>query len=97
MGAKRIMTVAALAIGLGVLGAGPAFADQAAGTSQPKKAKTDTSRRICRNLVPSGTRMSSRICRTQAEWDSSRDKTADSVLRHQSTHETLMVQGDRGM
>ena len=88
MRARQVITVAALAMGLGVLGAAPAVADEAAGTSQPKKAKSDTSRIICRNLVPSGTRMSSRICRTQAEWDASRDKSQDNLLRHQSTKET---------
>jgi hypothetical protein len=80
--------IAALAMGLGIAGAAPAFADEGAGISQPKKARTDTSRKICRNLVPSGTRMSSRICRTQAEWDASRDKSQDNLLRHQSTKET---------
>ena len=29
----------------------------------------DTSRRACRNLIRSGTRLSTRYCRTQAEWD----------------------------
>jgi hypothetical protein len=97
MGARQIITIAALATGLGVLGAGPAFADEAAGSSQPKKAKTDTSRRICRNLVPTGSRMSGRVCKTQAEWDASQDKTADSMLRHQTNERTLMSPGDRGM
>jgi hypothetical protein len=91
MGAKQMITVAILAMGLGVLGAGPAFADEAAGVSQPKTAKADTSRRVCRNLVPTGSRMSSRVCKTQAEWDATRDKTADNLLRHQSTKETGML------
>jgi len=97
MGARHFITIAALAMGLGVLGAGPAFADDAAGISQPNKAKTDTSRRVCRNLVPTGSRMSGRVCKTQAEWDASRDKVGDGVLRHQTNERTLMSPGDRGM
>lgn len=97
MGGRQIITVAAMAMGLGLMGAGPAFADEAAGTSQPKKAKADTSRRICRNVVPTGSRMSGRICRTQAEWDASRDKVAEGVLRHQTNERTLMSPGERGM
>jgi hypothetical protein len=92
-----MITAAALAIGLGALGAAAAFADEPAAASQPTKAKPDSSRRVCRLLVPTGSRMSSRICRTQAEWDASRDKTADNMLQQQRTHETLMEQGDRGM
>jgi hypothetical protein len=91
MGARQIIAVAALAIGLGALGAGAAFADGPAGTSQPAKAKPDSSRKVCQNLVPTGTRMSARVCKTQAEWDASRDKTADNLLRHQSTKETGML------
>lgn len=97
MGARKIITVAALAVGLSALGAGPAFADEAPGTNQPKKAKPDTSRRVCRSLVPTGSRMSGRVCKTQAEWDAARDKQADGLLRHQSTHETLMEQAPRGI
>jgi hypothetical protein len=91
MGARQMITAAALAIGLGAFGAAAAFADEPAAASQPTKAKPDSSRKVCRMLVPTGSRMSSRICRTQAEWDASRDKTADSLLRHQSTKETGML------
>ena len=91
MGARQIIAVATLAIGLSALGADMAFAEGPAGTSQPAKAKPDGSRKVCVLVVPTGSRMSSRICRTQAEWDASRDKTADSLLRHQSTKETGML------
>ena len=87
----RILTVAALAIGLGALGSGPAFAAGGDGASKPDKAKEDTSRRVCRSVVPTGSRMSSRICRTQAEWDAAMDKSQANLLRHQSTKETGMM------
>jgi hypothetical protein len=96
MAARQIITVAALAIGLGAFGAGAAFADEPASTAQPKKAKTDTSRRICRNMVPTGSRMSARICRTQAEWDKSMDKSQESMLRYQSTMQSGEAQRPGG-
>jgi hypothetical protein len=89
MGAKRIMTVAALAIGLGALGTSPAFADD--GQSEPRKAKAeDTSKRVCRTVVPSGSRLGTRICKTQAQWDDSRDKTQDNLLQFQMNEQTTM-------
>jgi hypothetical protein len=83
-----MITVAALAMGLGLAGASPGLADDAAGLSQPDKAKTDTSRKICRMVVPTGSRMTNRICRTQAEWDKAMDKTQQGVLRHQTTEQS---------
>jgi hypothetical protein len=62
-------------VGLAVLTTGPAQAVQAgdnsaaAGVEQAKSSAKDTSRRVCRNLVASGTRLSARSCRTQADWD----------------------------
>lgn len=95
MGGKRIITVAALAIGLSAVGAGPALADDGAGASKPKKAKDDTSRRVCRMVVPTGSRMTSRICRTEAEWSASMDKSQANILRHQTTKQTLYQQAPR--
>jgi hypothetical protein len=92
MGASQTMTIAALAMALGAIAAGPAFADDAPGTSQPRKAKSDTARKICRVMIPTGSRMTSRICRTQAEWDKSMDKNQESLLRYQSTRETQYAQ-----
>jgi hypothetical protein len=97
MAARRIMTVAALAIGLGAIGlgaagSGTAFAGEGAGTSQPKKA-IDEGRRVCRNLVPSGTRLTSRVCKTQAEWERAMDKTQEGVLRQQMHEQSGVEQG----
>ena len=79
MGAK-ILKSAALASALGAMLAatpGAAFADG----SKPKAAKDDPSRRVCKNVVRVGTRLSTRICRTQAEWARSMDKTQDGHLQ----------------
>ena len=83
MSGKRMMMAAAVAIGLGGLGTGPALAGDG-----PKLAKDDPSRRICRNEVPVGSRLSVRVCRTKAEWDRGESKTQDGVLQHQMRNQT---------
>jgi hypothetical protein len=93
MGAKRIMMAAALATGLGVLAASPAFAGEGAGTSQPEQAKINEGRRVCRNIVPSGSRLTTRICKTKAEWDRAMDRTQESVLQQQMTTQSGYEQG----
>ncbi|HYI49145.1 MAG TPA: hypothetical protein VEX35_11850 [Allosphingosinicella sp.] len=84
MGVKPIVTASALAIGFGALWAGPALtaesAPAAAQESQPKTTQVDTSRRICRNLVLSGTRLSRRSCRTARAWE----EDAEAARRAQS-------------
>jgi hypothetical protein len=97
MGVKPIVTNFALAMGIGALWAGTAVAGgtggSAAGAAKAKSAKEDTSRRVCRNLTPSGTRLTTRTCRTQAAWDERQDKTQEGVLRHQINESTGMEQG----
>lgn len=71
MAMKPMVAASALAMGFGALWASPGLtggsAPAATAESQPKA--NETSRRVCRNLVRSGTRLSTRYCRTQAEWD----------------------------
>jgi hypothetical protein len=73
MGVKSIMAASALAMGFGALWASPGITSEpaaaAATAPQPKAAANDRSRRVCRNLVRSGTRLSTRYCHTQQEWD----------------------------
>ena len=94
MRAKRMMTAAALSMGLGLASVGaPLPGDSAA--AKPKADEEDTSRRVCRNLTPSGTRLTTRVCRTQAEWAKSMDKTQDSVLQQQIETTTQLRQAPR--
>ena len=71
MGVKPIVAASALAMGFGALWASPALtsgsAPAATAEAQPKA--NDPGRRVCRNLIRSGTRLTTRYCRTQAEWD----------------------------
>lgn len=86
MGAKPIGTASAFVMGLVVLWAGTALAGETEGLSAgdavetQRKTEDDSSRRVCRNITPTGSRMTERKCRTQAEWDASRKKTQDGHL-----------------
>jgi hypothetical protein len=75
MGAKRMV---AMALGLGALMASGALA----GTGS-QGSDNDGSKRVCRNITPSGSRLTTRICRTKAEWDAIRDKTQQGMLEQQ--------------
>jgi hypothetical protein len=71
MGVKPIVAACALAVGFGALWATPALTGGSAATAadETPKARNDPNRRVCRNLMRSGTRFTTRYCRTQAEWD----------------------------
>jgi len=89
MAKKSFGAATALAVGLVCLGSGPVFAAQdTTAAAMPAKAKKDTSRRLCRNLVLSGTRLSTRFCRTDEDWDRDERKAQrdhlDSRLHHSS-------------
>jgi hypothetical protein len=83
MGVTSMISLSALAIGV--------FASVCpAGASAATKDKNDPSRKICQSIVPSGSRLSTRICKTRAEWDRARDKSQDGVLQHQVRESTGM-------
>ncbi len=83
MGVRPMVAAASLVVALGMVWAAPALtAGSQAGSpeAQAKTSKADTSRRICRNLVLSGTRLSRRACRTARAWE----EDAEAARRLQS-------------
>ena len=83
---EPFVKVVALAMGLAVLGAGPAMARDAGepqAAAKPKAAKKDPSRRVCRNIIPSGSRLSIRDCRTQGDWDRAAEEAQEGALSQQ--------------
>ena len=80
-------TAAALALGLAALSTGTAFAQGSTAVAAPAPVKAgdkSASRRVCRNLVLSGSRLSSRVCRSQADWDKAMKDTQDAALENQN-------------
>ena len=92
MGAKPILTVSTVAMGFAALVSSAAFAGASGETAataavqgQPKTApREDRSRRVCRDVTPSGSRLVRRLCRTQAEWDASAQRSQDGLFEQQT-------------
>jgi hypothetical protein len=83
---KPILAVAGLALSLAGSGAGSALAQTstAAESTKPKVADKSASRRVCRNIVQSGTRLSSRVCQTAGEWEKAMLDTQNAALEQQT-------------
>jgi hypothetical protein len=88
MSGKPIATASALTMGFAVLLAGavlaPATGASAAGASAdtPRKANDQRTRRVCRTVTPTSSRLTTRVCRTQGEWEEGMREQQDSFLRH---------------
>ena len=65
------------------LAAAPSAQAQTQPQAQTNAGEQDRGRMVCRNVTPTGSRMSRRICRTQTEWERSRDRTQEEALREQ--------------
>jgi type II secretory pathway component PulL len=87
MQAKRMKMIAALAIGLVSIAA--AIPGTAAAGEQ-KADKTAKGRKICRSLIPTGSRFSTRVCRTKEEWAEMQDKAQTGLLDYQRNNESTV-------
>ena len=85
MSAQPMRAAAVLAIGVAVAltGATLASVTGAVAAVQGDKAKEEKSRRVCRTVTPSGSRLVRRVCRSQEDWDATQQKTQDGVLELQ--------------
>jgi uncharacterized RmlC-like cupin family protein len=84
MGGARIAGIVAATVGAGML-----WCSVAAAADEPikKKNSEDTNRRVCKMIVPTGSRMGERICRTAAEWQADSDRAR---REFEQTRDTLM-------
>ena len=86
MGIRGI--AAACALSVSMLCAGTALAGESGGSKVAgEKAEGDkaASKRVCRNMIVSGSRLSTRSCRTQAAWDKSAERSQRHVEEVQSS------------
>ena len=83
---RPIAVMTGLAMSLTLLGTGSALAqtNEAAEASKPRVADRSGSSRVCRNIVKSGTRLSTRVCRSAADWEKAMLDTQDSALQQQT-------------
>lgn len=86
MSGTPFRTGSALTTGFAVLLASAALTTVAGGTAahaERKSTANDPSRRVCRVITPTSSRLTTRVCRTQAEWDQSAREAQESALNHQ--------------
>lgn len=76
MAAKVIGTASKVAAGVALVLAGNVVAGKS-------KAPPDPSRRVCKSLMPTGSRVPKRWCMTQLEWDEAAQRAQDSVFKQQ--------------
>jgi hypothetical protein len=88
----KTATGMAVAIAVAVTGATLAQVSGAAAAVQADKSGEDKSRRVCRTVTPSGSRLVRRVCRSQADWDSTQQKAQDGVFESQMRDQTLFEQ-----
>ena len=69
-----ILTSLALAMAVAAVDDNVAASASEATASTSEKAKPDKSKRVCRTVVISGTRLGERYCRTKEDWDRDTEK-----------------------
>lgn len=77
----QVFARSALAVGLTLGGAQVAVASSAATATQSRTQGADPSRRVCRMIQPTGSRLAIRRCQTQAEWDAEGDQSREAMQR----------------
>jgi hypothetical protein len=85
----------AIAFAVAVTGATLAQVTGAAAAVQADQAKEDKSVRVCRTITPIASRLTRRVCRSQADWDRSRDKAQDGMFDQQMKEFTQPAQAPR--
>ena len=83
MVSAMIRTVPGLAAAMGVLCAGIALVPGMSAAEAKRSKERDPSKTVCQTIVPSGTRLGKRICRTQQEWDDEAKAAQDGVFEQQ--------------
>ena len=63
----------ALALVIGLGGGLISVAAHAEDKAVPETQKPDKSKRVCKTIVPTGSRFGTRTCRTQEDWDRDRE------------------------
>ena len=78
-----IRMVPGLTAATGVLCAGIALVPGMGAAEAKEAKKRDPSKTVCQTIIPSGTRLGKRICRTQQEWDDEARAAQDGVFDQQ--------------
>lgn len=83
---SSVQRIGSLALGIALIAAVPAAAQQQPPAQQrpAKSISSDSSERICEDVIPTGSRLAkSRVCATRAEWEVRRRDDREVTERYQ--------------
>jgi hypothetical protein len=86
MAAKTIGSVPKLAMAAAVLLGGALIGQEmspSAAANAKTKADKKASKRVCRVVTPTGSRLVERICRTQGDWDVAEKQAQEGLMKQQ--------------
>ena len=92
MRVKAIVTVSVLGFALNALGSAAALASgdpTVILAGQDDQADAKKSRRICKMILPTGSRLPIRTCRTKEEWDRQEQQFQRDAEQQRRNHETV--------
>lgn len=81
MSGGRVAAIVVAALSAGVFWSGVAAANEAA-----KSSAQDPSKRVCKMVIPTGSRMGERICKSADEWQRDSDEAR---RQYQASHDGL--------
>jgi hypothetical protein len=78
---KYLLSVGALALGIALLGAVPAYADDGGdeGTTTQASTQDNPNERICRRVRVTGSNIPQRVCMSRAEWTELREESQEDL------------------
>jgi len=92
MAGKAFAAMSKLAVAMSLVLSG-AVAGPLAGVAEAKPKANDPSKRVCRSIMKAGTRLPTRLCLTQQEWDDAERRVQDGVLAHQKSNTATSPMG----
>jgi hypothetical protein len=86
MTVKALLTASKLAMAASLVLGGLVISQEARAGESKAGSKKDPSKKVCRSITRAGTRLATRLCLSQEEWDLAERRTQDSVLAHQKAN-----------
>src|SRR5687768_7445041 len=83
MSMKAIVTVSRNAVALAVFAALVVPASSAAAAGPKTRAGGNPAKRVCKMMMPTGSRLVERVCRTKEEWEYNERKAQEGLFQQQ--------------
>jgi len=92
---QNILSLSALALGVALLGAVPAFADDASDGSEEVATQENPNERVCRRVHVTGSNIPQRVCMSRSEWSELREESQE-ALRENNRNSSANTETENG-